>query len=121
MRLTKCPICNEALAVTQLTCEPCSLKMDGKFDSCEFCNLSGESLDFLKSFVRCRGVIKDVEKEIGISYPTVKSRLDKLVAELGYGETPVRSIDERRYGVLEAVKEGTVSPKEAVNALKNIR
>ena len=121
MRLTKCPACGEALTVTQLTCKPCSLKMEGEFENCEFCDLSKESMEFLRSFIRCRGVIKDVEKELSISYPTVRGRLDRLVAELGYGETPVRSRDEKRYDVLEAVKEGKVSPGEAVETLRNIR
>jgi hypothetical protein len=95
--------------------------MRGEFESCEFCELSEDSLNFLRSFIRCRGVIKDVEKELGISYPTVRSRLDRFVAELGYGETPVKSRDEQRYDLLEAVKEGRISSKEAITALRDIR
>jgi hypothetical protein len=95
--------------------------MEGMFGSCEFCRLSEDNLEFLRSFIRCRGVIKDVEKELGISYPTVRSRLDKLIVELGYGEATFKSRDEKRYDVLEAVKEGRVSPKEAVAALRVIR
>ncbi len=121
MRLAKCPVCGEALTVTQLTCEPCSLKMEGDFENCEFCDLSEANLEFLRSFIRCRGVIKDVEKDLSISYPTVRSRLDRLVAELGYSKAQVMSRDEKRYDVLEAVKEGKVSPGEAVEALRNIR
>ena len=121
MRLTKCPVCGGNLTITQLTCKSCSLKMRGEFESCEFCKLSEDSLNFLRSFIRCRGVIKDVEKELGISYPTVRSRLDKLVAELGYGEAPVKSRDEQRYDLLEAVKEGRISSKEAITALRGIR
>lgn len=121
MRLTKCPVCGGNLTITQLTCKSCSLKMRGKFENCEFCELSEDSLNFLRSFIRCRGVIKDVEKELGISYPTVRSRLDRLVAELGYGETPVKSRDEQRYDLLEAVKEGRISSKEAITVLRDIR
>jgi len=121
MRLTKCPVCNKELTITQLTCEPCSLKMEGEFENCEFCSLSEENLEFLRSFIRCRGIIKDVEKELGISYPTVRSRLNRLVAALGYGEAEAKSRDEKRYDVLEAVKEGKMSSKDAVAALKVIR
>ena len=121
MKLTKCPVCGETLTITQLTCESCSLKMEGKFETCEFCKLSEENLGFLRTFIRCRGVIKDVEKELGISYPTVRSRLDRLVAELGYGEAQLKSRDEQRYDVLEAVKEGRISSREAVAALRDIR
>ena len=121
MKLTKCPVCGDPLTVTQLTCKSCSLRMEGEFESCEFCNLSEENMDFLRSFIKCRGVIKDVEKELGISYPTVRSRLDRLITELGYGEPPIKSRDEKRYDVLEAVKEGAVSPSEAVAALRAIR
>lgn len=121
MRLTQCPVCGGELTVTQLTCEPCSLRMEGRFETCEFCKLSEENLEFLRSFIRCRGVIKDVEKDLGISYPTVRGRLDRLIAELGYGEVPAKSRDEMRYDVLEAVKEGKISSKEAVAALRDIR
>ena len=121
MRLTQCPTCGGELTVTQLTCEPCSLRMEGKFETCEFCKLSEENLRFLRSFIRCRGVIKDVEKELGISYPTVRSRLDRLIAELGYGEVQVKSKDEMRYDVLESVREGKISSKEAVATLRDIR
>ena len=121
MKLTKCPVCGGPLTVTQLTCESCSLKMEGKFEICEFCSLSQENMEFLRSFVRCRGIIKDVEKDLGISYPTVRSRLDRLITELGYGELPVKSRDEKRYDVLQAVKEGRMSSKEAVIALRGIR
>jgi hypothetical protein len=95
--------------------------MEGEFENCEFCSLSEENLEFLRSFIRCRGIIKDVEKELGISYPTVRSRLDKLIAELGYGEAEAKSRDDQRYDVLEAVKEGRMSSKEAVAALRVIR
>jgi hypothetical protein len=95
--------------------------MRGEFESCEFCELSEDSLKFLRSFIRCRGIIKDVEKELGISYPTVRSRLDRLVAELGYSATPVKSRDEQRYDVLEAVRDGRISSKEAIAVLKDIR
>jgi len=95
--------------------------MEGRFETCEFCKLSEENLEFLRSFIRCRGVIKDVEKDLGISYPTVRGRLDRLIAELGYGEVPAKSRDEMRYDVLEAVKEGKISSKEAVAALRDIR
>jgi hypothetical protein len=64
---------------------------------------------------------KDVEKELGISYPTVRNCLDRLVAELGYGEAPVKSRDEQRYDVLEAVRDGRISSKEAVAVLRDIR
>jgi len=121
LRLTKCPVCGGNLTITQVACKSCSLKMRGEFESCEFCELSEDSLSFLRSFIRCRGVIKDVEKELGISYPTVRSRLDRLVAELRYGETLVKSRDEQRYDLLEAVKEGRISSKEAITALRGIR
>ena len=121
MRLPKCPACGGTLNVTQLTCESCSLRMKGEFENCEFCKLSEENSDFLRSFIRNRGVIKDVEEDLGISYPTVRSRLDRLVAELGYGAVPVKSRDEQRYDVLEAVKEGRISSKEAIAALRDIR
>jgi hypothetical protein len=79
----KCPVCGNRLTVTRLCCYKCSTVIEGSFRPCEFCNLPSEDLEFIKIFIKCRGSIKEVEKELGISYP-------KFIVYLG--DTVVQSI-----------------------------
>jgi len=89
-RIGRCPQCGRPLSITQLSCAPCGLKIEGSFSNCKFCQLEQEQLNFLEVFVKCRGVIREVEKELGLSYPTVRSRLDDLIAALGHPAEPPR-------------------------------
>ncbi len=82
----KCAICGEKLTITRLSCPSCETTMEGKFEGCPFCSLSPEEMRFLLIFLKNRGSIKDVEREMGISYPTVRSALDNLIDTLGLNE-----------------------------------
>ena len=79
----KCPICEGKLTVTQLSCPTCGSRLEGEFSGCRFCELSQEESRFLLTFIKNRGSIKDVEREMGVSYPTVRAALDGLIASLG--------------------------------------
>jgi hypothetical protein len=80
--------------------------------------LSREHLAFVETFLRARGKIKDVEEELGISYPTVVSRLNEVLVALGFeaGEDPRES--ERRQRILDEVSAGRLSVAEAAEALR---
>ena len=69
----KCPICEGKLTVTQLSCPTCGSRLEGEFSGCRFCELSQEESRFLLTFIKNRGSIKDVEREMGVSYPTVRA------------------------------------------------
>ena len=117
--VTTCPVCDGSMEVSQLTCKDCGSKLEGHFDGCKYCQLPQELFDFLDAFLKCRGVIRDIERELGISYPTVKSRTDKLMAALGY-EAKDKSRDEQREDVLLAVRDEGMSIRSAVEALRKI-
>ena len=82
----QCPICEHEIKVTKLACTYCPTTMEGKFHTCKFCKLPADQLLFVETFLKCRGNIKEVEKELGISYPTVRSRLDSVIHTLEGGE-----------------------------------
>ena len=92
----KCCICGEKLTVTRLSCETCGTSMEGHFTGCRFCSLSPEEELFLLTFIKNRGSIKDVERELGISYPTVRAALDNLIASLGLTNSEAPSEETRR-------------------------
>jgi len=66
----RCPICNESLRVVRLDCEACGTRLEGSFTLGRFHSLTADQLEFLETFIRARGNFKDVERELGISYPT---------------------------------------------------
>src|SRR5260221_12287886 len=82
--LTRCPVCDGSLKVSELTCERCDTHIQSMFDSCRFCSLAPEHLAFIELFLRCEGNLSRVEKEMGVSYPTVRNRLVSALAAMGY-------------------------------------
>lgn len=122
----KCPVCGEKLSITKLNCPKCSTSIEGDFHPCEFCRLPEEDLDFVKVFIKCRGNIKDVEKELGISYPTVRGKLDAVIKALGL-EIPAKDTvkdkdlkEAAKMEILEQLSKGEITAKEATEKIKNL-
>src|SRR5660397_276100 len=89
--LGSCPICDSELKVTELSCKRCGTKISGDFELCKFCQLDKEQKYFAEMFIKNRGNIKEIEKELGISYPTVRRLLDEVIESLGYKEEAKKS------------------------------
>ena len=83
--LSTCPTCGGQLKISQYRCPDCEIDINGEFEGCMFCNLSDEDRYFGLVFLQTGGNIKDVERVMGISYPTVKAKLSKLLRNLGVG------------------------------------
>lgn len=83
--ISTCPVCAGELAVTRLHCRSCGTTLEGEFSVGRFGRLTREQLALLESFLRSRGNLRDMERELGISYPTVRSRVEALVRALGFG------------------------------------
>jgi len=116
-----CPVCGEKFHVAKLHCHRCATSLTGDFEPCRFCALTNEQKTFLEVFVKSRGNIKEVERELGISYPTVRSRLDNVLDALGFrvDEATERvDLPERRKEILDALSRGDVSADEAVKLLR---
>ncbi|SFG57577.1 hypothetical protein SAMN05660649_02065 [Desulfotomaculum arcticum] len=115
-----CPVCGSEMTISRLTCTRCPTKMEGEFAACKFCRLPDEQIEFIEVFIKCRGSIKDVEKELGISYPTVRNRLEGVIQALGYRlENTDSQVDvENRERILQALESGEISSQEAVRRLK---
>jgi len=89
--IATCPVCASELAITRLHCRSCGTTLEGEFSVGRFGRLDREHVALLESFLRSRGNLRDMERELGISYPTVRSRVEALVRALGFGP---RSGDE---------------------------
>ena len=117
--ISTCPVCAGELAVTRLHCQNCGTTLEGDFSVGRFGRLSREQLTLLESFLRSRGNLRDMERELGISYPTVRSRLDAVIRALGFPSQaePDREA-ERRKEILRELAEGKIAPDDAATLLE---
>src|SRR5689334_6186761 len=83
--IATCPVCSGELTVTRLHCQTCGTTLEGDFNVGRFGHLSREQMAVLESFLKSRGNLRDMERELGISYPTVRARVEALVRALGFG------------------------------------
>lgn len=120
---TRCPLCTGAVHVERLRCDSCESAVEGRFDLGWQGSLTPEQLSFVKVFLICRGKIKDVEQALGLSYPTVVSRLDDLVAALGGPTSPPvqQPPAEQPLDVLEQLSKGDIDVNEAERRLRKKR
>lgn len=121
---SQCPVCGESMQVTGLRCPNCQTELSGQFVPCRFCALPEKHLQFVEVFLRCRGSIKEVEKALGVSYPTVKNMLDAALAALDLTEKPelqeVRKKEERSE-ILSRLQGGDMTVDAALEALKSLK
>jgi hypothetical protein len=84
--IATCPVCSDELTITRLHCRSCGTALEGEFGVGRFGRLDREQMGLLESFLRSRGNLKEMERELGISYPTVRGRVDALVRALGLAD-----------------------------------
>ncbi|HEY8170170.1 MAG TPA: DUF2089 domain-containing protein [Candidatus Limnocylindria bacterium] len=143
--IATCPVCAGELTITRLHCRSCGTALEGEFGVGRFGRLDREQMGLLESFLRSRGNLKEMERELGISYPTVRGRVDALVRALGFGEDgaetdladPDESLDgdeaptleastepadagERRRDILERLARREIGAEEAATALREL-
>jgi hypothetical protein len=119
---TQCPICGGDIQVTRFYCPQCDSAVEGHFEIGRFLRLSPEQLQFVEAFVRCEGKLNRMENEVGMSYPTLRSRLQEVIRALGYEpgrEDPTpKPTDEERRRVLEDLDHGRITLDEAMRTLQ---
>jgi hypothetical protein len=114
----KCPSCSAPLVVTQLSCTRCETNVVGLYEINPFLRLTNENLQFLETFIRNRGNVKEMERESGESYWVIRRRLDEVITELGFEVEPVEDeIATRRQEILGRLSKGDIDVKEATRLL----
>jgi len=128
--ISTCPVCSSELAVTRLHCGSCGTTLEGDFSVGRFGRLNRDQLALLESFLRSRGNLREMERELGISYPTVRSRVEALVRALGFGpRAEGESIDgtdtelpetraAARQAILEQLAKHEIGAEAAANAIR---
>jgi hypothetical protein len=127
--ISTCPICQHELTVTRLHCAECGTTLEGEFNVGRFARLSREQLALLESFLRSRGNLREMERELGLSYPTVRGRVDSLVRALGLATTEAAAMDrtgpngpasDDRRQVLERLARREIRADEAAAMLRGL-
>ncbi len=118
--LTSCPVCEEQLSITKLHCRNCDTLIEGHFDVGRLGRLSGEQLAFVETFIRCEGKLNRVERELGMSYPTLRARLTEIIRRMGFDVGPEdegMSVEER-HSILDDLAKGKISSEDAMRKLE---
>lgn len=113
-----CPVCSSKLQVSKLSCNNCHTSIEGDFHLDKFSYLTKEEKYFIEIFIKNRGNIKEIEKDLGISYPTVRRNLDNVIKALGY-DSPAVEEEVDKKAILERLSKGEISSEEALKLLKN--
>lgn len=104
--------------LTRLTCPSCSTELAGVFATCEFCGLTDEDREVLRVFLASRGNMKELERHLGVSYPTARARFDGLLARMGI-ERAAPAAPSSRLELMEQVARGDIEIDEALKRLES--
>jgi hypothetical protein len=139
--IATCPVCSGELTIARLHCRDCGTALEGEFGVGRFGRLDREQMGLLESFLRSRGNLKEMERELGISYPTVRGRVDALIRSLGLSEgadgdvdddlgadfadgfaepPPDAGVADRRRDILERLARKEMSADDAASALREL-
>jgi hypothetical protein len=119
---SQCPTCQSRLTIRELGCQSCGTTIRGTWAATPFASLSEDQEAFLVLFVRSRGNLSEVERALGVSYPTVRAKLEEVIQALSEermaeAEQPSPAAGSRRE-VLERVSRGDLSAVEALEELR---
>ncbi|MGP7817090.1 DUF2089 domain-containing protein [Niallia sp. 01092] len=123
--LNDCPVCHHELQVTRLECSHCHTVIENNFSLSKWFSFSEEQMHFIETFIVCRGNIKEVEKKLGISYPTVRGKLNDIIAKMtGNQELDIKEAThqkaEQKAAILEKLEQNELTAEEAIALLKEI-
>jgi len=118
--ISTCPVCEERLSITRLHCRNCDTTIEGHFDLGRFGRLNSDQFNFLETFVRCEGKLSRMEPEMGMSYPTLRARLNEIINAMGFPVQPAseRISDDERHRILDELASGKLSSEEAMRFLE---
>ncbi len=119
---TRSPFDGGEIVVTRFYCPGSDVTVEGRFAvAMPFAQLSPEQLHFVETFVRCEGKLSRMEDEMGLSYPTLRSRLHDIIRSLGYEpgrEESTAISEETRRSILSELDEGKLTFEQAMARLQ---
>lgn len=117
MEMTSCPICKKELVIREYYCPECAVGFTGDFTQGWFTGLKPQQLEFVKLFILVQGNIKEMEKRLGISYPTVKNRLAEIISVIAREEPSETDFSD----IFSDLEQRFISVEEAINMIETRR
>ena len=120
--LMTCPVCDHRLTVTRLHCRNCDTTIEGHFETGRMGGLNSEQLSFVETFLRCEGKLNRMEGILGLSYPTLRSRLSQVIEAMGFEVGPEQQdmSDHERAQILDELATGQISSEQAMELLEGV-
>lgn len=112
---------NESITIERIKIPSKDISIEGRFELPPLAKLSESEQVFIAHFVKSHGSIKEMEKRFGISYPTIKNRLNQISEKLGFLDISItKNKKTNSQEVLEKLEKGSISADEAIETLKNV-
>jgi len=120
---TACPVTGAPLEVTRLESFESGVSIEGRFKPNEFALLDEANLEFLRIFVKVRGNLKEAERILELSYPTVRLRFDNMLLALGYelNQDDESATNSSNTDILDLLEKGEISALEAAEQLRALK
>jgi hypothetical protein len=119
-----CPVCHGDLLVTRLECPSCGAEVTGEFTLSRLSTLREPYASLIEMFLRVRGNVKEMERELGLSYPTVRARLEEALTAAGLGrqvEVNEADLAVHRAAILDQLEKGEITAVEAASHLRSLK
>jgi hypothetical protein len=132
----QCPACGGPITITECKCEQCHLQLRGEFATGPFSGFSEDQWTFVHAFIKARGNLSELEKVLGVSYPTIRNKLDEVIALLERSETEAKTMakqplpspetqvkdnDSARKAILAQVASREITAAEGLARLQNLQ
>jgi hypothetical protein len=125
--ISTCPVCSSELHVTRLHCDACGTSIEGEFSVGRFSRLTRDQLALLESFLRARGNLRELERELAVSYPTVRNRFEAVLRALDLADGTAQPAEPdavpdpaARRDVLERLARREISAEQAADELRQL-
>ena len=117
MRIDKCPFCQEKVRIKKLECLKCGISFEGEFYTSPIMGLSEDQQSFVELFILTSGRLKEMAAILGVTYPTVRARLDQIIVDF---KAEIKKRDDYRKEILEKVDKGKITAEKAAEILRNL-
>ena len=123
--IEKCPACQNDVIVTRIRCTQCECEVIGEFQPTIFNRLTPENLAFVETFVRLRGNVKEMTRELRVPYSTIRNHLEDVITELGFATGTHPEVEDlsaaSQQEVLNRLESGEISVEDAAEELGKIK
>lgn len=111
---SSCPSCSGRLVVVRMKCAECDTEVSGEYDLCPVCRLDGDAKELFDIFIDARGNLKQVERSIGLSYPTIRARMEEMFGKLNQDD-----VSRDPQTILARLRAGELNVDEAESLLRD--